>query len=133
MKNLFCVLMVALPLAIFCQHARFIKTFGGSGNDFTYSVQQTAEGGYIISGQTDSFGGASSGKADMWVIKLDSRGEIEWEKTYGGAQGEAGYCIQQTSDNGYIIAGQADSYGAGRYDWWVLKLDENGNGNPEKP
>jgi hypothetical protein len=127
MKNLFCILMIALPLTIFCQPVRFMKTFGGSQNDFAYSVRQTTDGGYIISGQTDSFGGASSGKADMWVIKLDPRGEIEWEKTYGGAQGEAGFCIQQTPDEGYIVAGTTSSFGKGYPSAWIVKLDNRGD------
>lgn len=104
-----------------------MKTFGGVENDFAHSVLQTSDGGYIISGQTDSFGGASSGKADMWIIKLDQTGKIEWNKTYGGAQGEAGFFIQQTSGEGYVIAGTTASLGKGYPSMWIVRLDNMGD------
>ena len=84
------------------------KAFGGQEDDVAYSIQQTLDGGYIAAGYTYSFGGGSE---DSWVLKLDSGGNIEWEKTYGGGKNDLAYSIQQTSDEGYIMAGITDSFG----------------------
>ncbi len=64
---------------------------------------------------------------DAWVLKLDASGNVQWAKTYGGRDSDYAYSIQQTFDGGYIVAGETLSFGAGSYDVWVLKLDENGN------
>ncbi|RLF80741.1 hypothetical protein DRN32_02420, partial [Thermococci archaeon] len=99
------------------------KTFGGGGYDYAYSIQQTSDGGYIVGGYTYSFG---AGNTDFLVIELDSNGNLEWAKTFGGGGYDYAYSIQQTSDGGYIVAGRAD-FGAGGYDFLVIKLDSNGN------
>jgi len=102
------------------------KTYGGSEIEAAYSIQQTSDGGYIISGKTVSFGVGSS---DIWILKLASDGNIEWQKTYGGSQDEEALSIQQTYDGGYIVAGATESYGAGEQDIFVLKLFSNGDIN----
>ena len=99
------------------------KTYGGVGSDSIYSIRQTQDGGYIVAGNTYSFG---VGDEDIWIMKLDPAGAITWQNTYGGVDAEHPSCIQQTSDGGYIVAGQTTSFGAGNADAWVMKLDTTG-------
>jgi len=100
------------------------ETFGGSGNDYAYGIYETSDSGLIIVGHTNSFG---AGGMDIYIIKIDFSGTIQWSKTYGGANDEFGYAIQQTSDNGYIIVGSTTSFGAGAEDVYLIKTDANGN------
>ncbi len=105
------------------------KTFGGSGDDYAVSIQQTTDGGYIIGGFTDSYG---ADLTDAWIIKTDANGNKKWEKTFGGMDMEMVHmdrCVQQTNDGGYIIAGRA-SPSFSRFtppDVWLIKTDKKGN------
>jgi hypothetical protein len=113
------------------------KTFGGSGRDVATSVQETSDGGYIIAGSTQPQGGYlfSTGFmspidvdfADAWLVKIDSNGNKQWDKTFGGTDWDTAESVQETSDGGYILAGYTKSYGAGGSDFWLIKTYSNGN------
>jgi len=112
------------------------KCLGGSSADEAYSIQQTTDSGYIVAGLTHSNDGdvtGNNGGNDVWVVKLDVVGNIQWQKCLGGIADERAYCIQQTTDSGYILTGWTSSnsgdvtgnHGGG--DVWVVKLDVVGN------
>ena len=101
------------------------KTFGGSDKDEGYSVQQTTDGGYVIAGYTSSYGDGYD--ADIWLIKTDSNGNEEWNKTFGGWYKDGGISGQQTTDQGYIIAGVTQLCSTCQYDILLIKTDSNGN------
>jgi hypothetical protein len=103
---------------------QWAKTFGGAGWDEARSVRQTSDGGYIVAGLTDSFG---VGSWDIFLIKTDANGNVQWAKTYGGTSWDWAYSVQQTSDGGYIVAGGTSSFGAGFSDVFLIKTDASGN------
>jgi len=130
MKNLFVVVFV-LPIICITTKASYsgqfwVKTYGGNGDDSSPSIQQTSDGGFILGGNTSSI---SMNDTDILVIKLDSCGNIDWKKTYSKNENDVFASIQETMDEGYVIAGFTGS-GAiyeGGYDAWIIKLDANGN------
>ncbi|TPE43039.1 SBBP repeat-containing protein [Pontibacter mangrovi] len=124
------------------------RTFGGDSSEWFYDIQQTSDGGYILGGHTESsIGGdkseASRGSFDYWVVKLDSTGKKEWDRTFGGNDVDRLYALQQTSDGGYILGGYSNSGISGDktqdrhgdfednidccLDYWIVKLDAKGN------
>ena len=100
------------------------KTYGGPFLEMGHSVQQTFDGGYVIAGVTESFG---SGDCDFYLVKTDSAGGMQWARTYGGTASDVAFSVCQTADNGYILTGYTDSYGAGREDIYLVKVDANGD------
>ena len=115
----------------------FAKTFGGSKNDSAQSVIATMDGGYAILGFTQSMDEDITDKQnesfDYWVLKFNAEDELQWQKTYGGSADERGRSIIQTLDGGYAILGFSFSNdgdvtdNAGLQDFWLAKLDANGN------
>ena len=112
------------------------RTFGGSGDDVGTYGQQTRDGGYIIIGYTSSYGAdapfswlvKAQHRGDLWLIKTDSKGNKEWDRTFGGLGKDLGFFVQQTKDDGYIIVGGKKSFWIiGSYDVWVTKTDSKGN------
>ena len=99
-------------------------SFGGSGYEYSYSVAETSDGGYIIAGSTDSYG---AGSTDVWLIRTNASGNMQWRKVFGGSGGEYGRSVANASDGGYVIAGSTYSYGAGSTDVWLIKTDADGN------
>jgi hypothetical protein len=99
------------------------KTYGGAGVDWAYSVVQTSDGGYAIAGDATGVGP----QTDSLLVKTDSAGNMQWSKTYGGAGIDDAASVVQTSDGGYAIAGSTSSFGAGGYDFWLVKTVANGN------
>ena len=100
------------------------QTYGGGSHDEGMSVQQTTDEGYVIAGYTASFG---AGSYDFYVIKTDASGDALWTRTYGGIGIDEAQSVQQTTDEGYIIAGYTESFGAGSYDFYVVKTDALGD------
>jgi len=103
---------------------QWTRTYGGTSDDEGNSVQQTADGGYIVAGSTGSFG---AGDWDVYLIKTDASGDTLWTRPYGGVSLDEGCSVQQTSDSGYIIAGFTGSFGAGWYDVYLIKTDSLGD------
>jgi hypothetical protein len=87
------------------------------------SVQQTADGGYIIAGATVSFG---AGNSDVYLIKTNAAGETLWTRTFGDTASDWAYSVQQTADGGHIVAGNTGSFGAGGHDVYLIKTDADG-------
>jgi len=100
------------------------KVYGGGEWDFPGCIQITEDGGYIIVGETSSFG---KGGYDVYVIKTDSLGDTLWTRTYGGVEYDRGRWIEITEDKGYIIVGSTKSYGRGETDIYLIKIDSLGN------
>ena len=111
------------------------KSLGGSGSDEANFIQQTNDGGYIVAGTSYSNDGNVSGNhggGDYWVVKINSIGTIEWQKSIGGGASEEAFCIQQMNDGGYIVAGESNSSDGdvsgnhGSFDCWFVKLTNLG-------
>jgi hypothetical protein len=104
------------------------KTIGGSDWDEATSIIQSSDGGYVVAGYTESFGAGGEDRGDIYVVKLDSSGNVQWTKTIiGRSSDDFPWSIIQGSDGGYVVAGATESLGAGGWDFYVVKMDANGN------
>ncbi len=102
----------------------WVKTYGGAKWDEGHYVQQTSDGGYIIAGETSSYG---VGHIDIYLIKVDLNGDTLWTRTYGGKSDDYAWAVQQTSDGGYIIVGVTNSFGVIFDDIYLIKTDKKGD------
>ena len=103
------------------------RILGGSGEDVGYFVQETQDGGFIVTGSTKSF---AVGEELLWLVKTNGNGNLSWDKTFGGfvsSFGDGGWSVEETDDRGYIITGYTQSLGSGRKDLWLIKTDAQGN------
>jgi hypothetical protein len=96
------------------------KTFGGGSQEYAHAVIQTNDGGFLVTGSTNSFG---AGSDDVYIVKTDENGVEQWSKTYGTQWGDVAYSVQQTTDGGYVFGGSANSY----MDAYIIKTDANGD------
>ncbi len=99
------------------------RTVGGTGGEECEALTATNDGGYVTVGHASSYG---AGGFDLYAVKFDSSGTVVWTRTVGGTGTDEARSIVQTSDNGYAIAGFSNSYGAGGYDVYIVKLDSTG-------
>lgn len=97
------------------------KTWGGAKASYGTSIVQSGDGGYAITGTTESY---SAGSSDMFIVKYDPTGNVVWNKTWGGGNNDEGYSIAKTSDAGYVVTGRTWTYGS---DMFLAKYDLNGN------
>ena len=116
-------LVATVPKTVHAQ-ITFEKTYGGIHYDEAAFVWQTSDAGYIIAGHTQHAGG---GEIDIYLVKTDSFGDTLWTRSYGGAEYDDAFCIQQTSDAGYVVVGYTKSFGAGDRDVYVIKTDSLGD------
>lgn len=104
------------------------KTYGGNNPDWIGMAQPTSDGGFVLTGYTKSYGKGG----DAWLIKTDAKGNKQWSKTFGGKNSDWVVSVKKTSDDGYILAGTTESFGAGKNDAWLVKTDANGNNQWER-
>ncbi len=102
---------------------KWVNTYGGAGDDQGYSVIK-CDDGYVFVGITNSF---DLGRYDVLLIKTDSSGIMEWNRTYGGPFNDMAYSLVATTDGGYALAGSTNSFGSGNVDFWLVKVDSLGN------
>lgn len=95
------------------------SSYGGTGDDNGWDLLETPEGGFLILGFTNSMG---AGKMDLYLIQTDPQGELIWEMTYGGPEDDYGWALE-SEDDGYLLAGQTKSFGAGDIDGFLVKVN----------
>jgi len=138
MKGMFGLFLVLLLAGLaFCQpDIEWTRCYRGSDLDVAWSVRQTSDGCYVVAGWTSSSDGDVSGGyggEDIWIVKLNQLGRIVWQKSHGGWWNERAYCIQETHDSNYVVAGLAGAasgevFGShGRGDAWITKLNSSGD------
>ncbi|MBK8557425.1 MAG: T9SS type A sorting domain-containing protein [Lewinellaceae bacterium] len=117
-------------------NVEWFKILGGSSSDKLSSIQTTDDGGYIVAGRSASNDGDVSGNHgnfDVWVVKLNSTGNVQWQKSFGGSQDDSASDIQTTIEGGYIVAGYTESnngdvtYNQGNADYWIIKISASGS------
>ncbi|MDO8123882.1 MAG: cadherin repeat domain-containing protein [Candidatus Hermodarchaeota archaeon] len=115
---------IDLPPVPGAYDALWNHTFGGPNDDMGYAVIEVSGGGFAIAGHTWSFG---AGVNNGWLIRLDANGNQLWNRTYGGYDWESCFKVIEVSGGGFALAGYSTSYDAGSNDFWLLRVDANGN------
>ena len=100
------------------------KTYGGTDDDTALDIKETSDGGYIVAGWTKS---SRAGSFDAWFFKIDAKGNLQWERTFGGQGEEQASSVDTTKDGGYVLTGGTTSFGVGKTDLWVIRLDSKGD------
>lgn len=144
LKEAIILLFLLAPIFIYAQPSiQWQKCYGGTKMENTNEMTPTRDGGYIMIGQSKSNDGNITGHhtgsggtntdIDVWIVKTDSLGAIQWQKSFGGTNTDIGFSIKQTIDSGYIFIGATISVDGdvvgnhGNYDAWLVKLDKTGN------
>ena len=108
----------------------WVKSFGGSKTDVIQKIIETKDGGYAMIGYSNSkdgdLAGAKGVENNYWVVKLDTDGNKQWSKNYGGAKDDKGQSILQTKDGGFVVVGYAMSGSKGMHDVWAFKINNSG-------
>ncbi len=99
-------------------------TFGGVDRDIGWGIIEVSSGGFLIAGETESFG---AGDFDAWLIRVDANGNHLWNQTYGGLYDEWGWTVVEVSTGGFVFSGRTASLGAGSFDVWLVRTDSDGN------
>ncbi|WP_048171659.1 hypothetical protein [Methanosarcina siciliae] len=130
--RMFRILLILILLSQFSNVAgaaapaeQWNRSFGGDGEDSSWCVRQTSDDGYIVAGISSSYGKGTKGYPDAWLIKVDEKGNPQWNKTFGGTYFDEGYFASQTSDGGYVLSGY--TFPSGYAEPWLVRTDSNGN------
>ncbi|HXP51439.1 MAG TPA: hypothetical protein VN922_15895, partial [Bacteroidia bacterium] len=115
--------MYAIKVDSLCK-PQWSRAMGGNRTQVGYGVTPTSDKGYAFVGFTDSYG---NGGYDAYLVKVDSNGNVQWQKTYGGSDWDFAYSVKQISDGGFVLCGQTYSYGSGNGDVYVVRTDKNGD------
>lgn len=116
--------LIIFNISFYAQQLAYIRPYFPPGDANLFSVKKTADGGYIMIGNTDTYG---SGNGDVFIIKTDMNGDTLWTRVIGGAGNDDGFGCEEIQGNGFIINGATNSFGAGRDDFYLIRLDSNGD------
>src|SRR5947209_5687323 len=117
-KLLFLLLTINCSLLTVTAQTQWQRTIGGTNIDYANSIIRTTDGGYAMADTTNSFG---AGSYDMYIVRLDASGTLQWSKTIGGTSNDWATSIIKTTDGGYAVAGGATSFGGGLEDFYIVK------------
>jgi hypothetical protein len=119
----FIALLFGLFTTAFGQENLYQRTIGGSKTENSYAIERALDGGFISVGYTESYG---KGKKDMYVVKTDGLGQVEWSKAYGESGDDVAWNVALASDSGFVIVGSSNSYQSNG-DAIVFKIDKSGS------
>ena len=118
------LLLLISPLMVYGQgFEQWSTDIGGEDTEHFKAIQETSDGGFIVTGYVEDW---NTDDQQFYLVKTDSTGEVEWSQLYGDSSDDDAYAVSQTSDGGYIVGGRTKSSGAGLYDLWLIKTDQQG-------